>query len=73
MDRLSKAEVELGMRTLVSQSLAVDLPTVRMESRLTTELGASSLDFVDMNFMIEKRFGVKLRDGEKIPEFLEGA
>lgn len=70
MDRVSDgsgasgAAIEQGMRELVAQSLAVDLEAVTPTSRLTTELGASSLDFVDMIFMIEKRFGVKLRDGE---------
>ena len=52
------------MRGLVADSLALKLEDVRPESRLTDDLGADSLDFIDMIFLIEKKFGIKVRDGE---------
>src|SRR4029453_2434299 len=50
------------VRALVAASLAVPEGDIRPDSRLITELGADSLDFVDIGFAIEKAFGVKLRE-----------
>ena len=50
------------VRTLVAECLARDLADVRAESRLITDLGADSLDFVDLIFTLEKRFSVKIRE-----------
>ena len=52
------------VRALVATSLAVSEESVRPDSRLITELGADSLDFVDIGFAIEKAFGVKLRESD---------
>lgn len=52
------------VRALVAASLAVPEGDIRPDSRLITELGADSLDFVDIGFAIEKAFGVKLRESD---------
>ena len=52
------------VRDLVADSLAVDPAEVELGSRLITDLGADSLDFIDMVFALEKRFNVKIRQGE---------
>ena len=57
-------DIFLALRALVAQSLAVDAAEVERESRLIPDLGADSLDFIDLVFLVEKRFGVKLREGE---------
>ena len=61
MDREKIREV---MRGLVADSLALKVEEVKVESRLTDDLGADSLDFIDIIFLIEKRFGIRVRDGE---------
>jgi acyl carrier protein len=53
-----------AMRALVADRLARKPGDVMLDSRLVDDLGADSLDFVDLVFAIEKRFGVKLRDDE---------
>jgi acyl carrier protein len=53
-----------SVRALVADSLAQDQADVTLESRLITDLGADSLDFIDMIFALEKRFSVKIRQGE---------
>ena len=53
-----------AVRALVADSLAQDQDEVRLDSRLVTDLGADSLDFIDMIFALEKRFDVKIRQGE---------
>ena len=50
------------VRTIVAECLARDVVDVRPESRLVTELGADSLDFIDLIFTLEKRFGVRIRE-----------
>jgi len=52
------------VRALIATSLAVPESDIRLDSRLITELGADSLDFVDIGFAIEKAFGVKLRESD---------
>jgi acyl carrier protein len=44
--------------------LAVEPEKVKGESRLTDDLGVDSLDFIDLLFMIEKEFGIKVRESE---------
>lgn len=52
------------IQAAVADSLALDLDEVRLESRLIPDLGADSLDFIDMIFTLEKAFDVKIREGE---------
>ena len=61
---MSPEEIETRMRALVADCLAVETEQVRPESRLTTDLGADSLDFIDLMFGVEKEFGIKIRDSE---------
>ena len=59
---MNKEEIFEIVRTSVSESLAIHKEQVKLESRLINDLGADSLDFLDMIFNLEKRFGVRLRD-----------
>jgi acyl carrier protein len=61
---VTPASVLAGMRDLVADRLARKPAEVTAASRLVDDLGADSLDFVDLVFAIEKRFGVSLRDDE---------
>ena len=49
---------------MIADSLAIEASTVTPESRLIDDLGADSLDFVDLMFAIEREFGVKLREAD---------
>src|SRR5262245_9764996 len=57
-------EVFPRLRTMIAESLALDEGKIKLESRLIDELGADSLDFVDLIFAIEKAFGVRLREAD---------
>jgi acyl carrier protein len=48
----------------VADCLALELAEVRPESRLVNDLGADSLDFIDLVFTLEKRFGLRMRENE---------
>jgi acyl carrier protein len=52
------------IRELVADRLDVAVDEVRAGSRLVPELGADSLDFLDLVFSLEDRFKVKLRGSE---------
>lgn len=53
-----------GMKELVADSLAVPADGITPSSSLIEDLDADSLDFVDIFFKIEKKFGVKIRAHE---------
>jgi len=61
---MEREQIREVMRGLVADSLALKVEEVKVESRLTDDLGADSLDFIDIIFLIEKKFGIKVRDGE---------
>jgi len=57
-------DVFTRVRALIADSLALQESGITPQSRLIDDLGADSLDFVDLTFAIEKAFGVKLREAE---------
>ena len=61
---MEREEIRNVLRGLVADSLALKVDDVKPESRLTSDLGADSLDFIDIIFLMEKKFGIKVRDGE---------
>ena len=52
------------LQSMIADSLAIDRSGITRESRLIDDLGADSLDFVDLVFAIEKEFGVKIREAD---------
>jgi acyl carrier protein len=51
-------------RDAIAAALYMDVENVHANSRLITDLGAESIDLLDVMFRLEKEFGVKLRQGE---------
>ncbi|MCU0658148.1 MAG: acyl carrier protein [Polyangiaceae bacterium] len=64
MSESVRPEVFEKVRACVADSLAIEAAEVRLESRLVDDLGASSLDFIDIVFQLEKELGIKVRDSE---------
>jgi acyl carrier protein len=48
--------------------LGVDDDDVKMEATLTGDLGAESIDFLDIVFRLEKTFNIKIPRGELFPD-----
>jgi len=61
---MQREDVFLRLRAMIADSLAVEASAVTLQSRLIDDLGADSLDFVDLMFAIERDFGVKLREAD---------
>ena len=61
---MDRDQVFSTLRRLVADSLAIPAERITLQSRLTADLGADSLDFIDIVFLMEKAFSIKVRDGE---------
>jgi acyl carrier protein len=55
------ADVLAGVRECLAESLALAPGDIEPASRLIDDLGADSLDFLDILFSLEQRFALKLR------------
>ena len=53
--------------TLV-EALNVDEEDIKLTSTLQGDLGAESIDFLDIVFRLEREFGIKIPRGELFPE-----
>jgi acyl carrier protein len=54
------------LRKCVAERLFLQQDEVKLESRLIDDLGADSLDFIDLLFQLESRFGVAFQQDEFI-------
>lgn len=67
---IEKNEIFKQVQTIVSQALKVSEAEVKTESALIRDLGAESIDFLDIVFRLEKAFKIKIPKGELFPEKL---
>ncbi len=58
---MDRSQMTDRMIECVAESLAIDRQSVRPTSRLAGELGADSIDFLDIMFELEAAFGVMLQ------------
>src|SRR5438132_9104095 len=56
----TRAEVRVTVGKLIVESLGVDEATVTDDAALVADLGAESLDFLDLSFKCQQTFGVDL-------------
>lgn len=48
----------------IAVSLALPVSDIKLESRLVDDLGADSLDFVDIVFMLDRELDIRVRETE---------
>ncbi len=60
----STPEVVAGVRRVVAEALARNVDEVQVHSMLMGDLGAESLDFLDIVFQLEQAFGIEITRGE---------
>jgi acyl carrier protein len=53
-----------AIQACLADSLALRPDEIEMDSRLIEDLGADSLDFVDIIFSLERQFSIKLKSAE---------
>ena len=60
-------EILEKIQQILSSALGVDRDEVRPEASLTRDLGAESIDFIDIIFRLERAFDIKIPSGELFP------
>lgn len=65
---MTRDEIFSKIRDVLVDALAVDEEDVTPGARLTADLGAESIDFLDIVFKLEQAFGFKIAQGELFPE-----
>jgi acyl carrier protein len=68
---MTRDEIFAKVRTVLVDALAVDEDEVTPTAVLTRDLGAESIDFLDVVFRLEQTFGIKIAEGEFYDESLQ--
>jgi acyl carrier protein len=61
-------EIYTKVSATLVEALNVDEDEIRPTSTLQGDLGAESIDFLDIVFRLEREFGIKIPRGELFPE-----
>jgi acyl carrier protein len=64
----TKDEIYDKIKVALVDALGVDEDEITPEATLVGDLGAESIDFLDIVFRLEKAFGIKIPRGELFPE-----
>ena len=67
---MSEEEVFEKVTETLVEALGVDDDEVTPEAKLSADLGAESIDYLDITFRLEKAFDIKIPRGELVPEQL---
>ena len=67
---MSRDDIFEKIQEVLDDALGVDEDEVTPDASLTADLGAESIDFLDIVFRIEKTFDIKISQGELFPENL---
>lgn len=65
-----KQEVLQKVQDILTDALGVDEGEVAEDASLVADLGAESIDFLDIIFRLEKTFNIKIPRGDLFPEDL---
>ena len=58
------SEIEAKVKSIISDKLAIDEAEVKPEASFTNDLGADSLDTVELIMEFEKAFGISIPDDQ---------
>src|SRR5438128_12284687 len=64
----TQEEIYTKVSATLVEALNVDEDEIKPESTLQGDLGAESIDFLDIVFRLEREFGIKIPRGELFPE-----
>ena len=61
-------EIYAGVTKVLVEALGVEEDDIKPAATLQGDLGAESIDFLDIVFRLEREFGIKIPSGELFPE-----
>ncbi|MGL4553088.1 MAG: acyl carrier protein [Gemmataceae bacterium] len=64
----TQEEIFTKVSSTLVEALNVDEEDIKLTSTLQGDLGAESIDFLDIVFRLEREFGIKIPRGELFPE-----
>ncbi len=64
MTRQSEEQIRSAFYNILVEALRIDPADVTPEARIFSDLGAESIDILDIQFQIERAFGLKLDQNE---------
>ncbi|MBL9032514.1 MAG: acyl carrier protein [Phycisphaerae bacterium] len=65
---MTRDEIFKKVQAMLVDAMGVDEDEVTPQAVLTSDLGAESIDFLDIVFKVEQTFGFKIAQGELFPE-----
>jgi acyl carrier protein len=65
---MTRDEIYQKVQAVLVDALGVDEDEVTPKAVIRDDLGAESIDFLDIMFRLEKTFGIKVPKGEMLPE-----
>src|SRR6267154_6810724 len=65
---MSQDEIYQKVSSTLIEALNVDEDQINPKATLVGDLGAESIDFLDIVFRLEREFGIKIPRGELFPE-----
>jgi acyl carrier protein len=68
---MTRDEIYTKVRDVLVDALGLDDDEVTPQATLTGDLGAESIDFLDIGFKLEQAFGFKIAQGELFPESVQ--
>src|SRR5437762_8552617 len=68
MATMPREEIYSKVQAVLVDALGVDEEEVTPNAVIKDDLGAESIDFLDIMFRLEKAFGIKIPKGELMPE-----
>src|SRR3954469_20674651 len=70
-NKMNRDEIYKKVQGVLVDALGVDEEEVTPNAVIKDDLGAESIDFLDISFRLEKAFGIKIGKGEMMPENLD--
>jgi len=63
---MTEQDIVRMVNEVFEQAFEIDPAKLRPESRIFDDLGLDSLDIVDLVVALQKKFGVRIRDSDKV-------
>jgi acyl carrier protein len=68
---MTRDQIQARVQEVLAEVLGIDEDEVTPRATLTGDLGAESIDFLDIVFRLEQAFDIKIEQGELFPESLQ--